>query len=226
MGVLAIFSLWYLCRKMTCRNRYCVLSSKMLWKVPKKKHFVLNNCRSQEIRGGAFSICLKGHEENDVTQLRKVIFLITCTWLLGWVHVEDASQSLRYYSSKYEVKLILVVYIDLFLFLCGELSSFVFKDFQKYFLSHIFFLSVLWYHHYVCTGLNIRTPHPITGEHRDSGVSMHVIKLVTHVRTYAIINNLNPWHNLSLDIEVFISSMVHHYGILQSRLTGVQQRIV
>ena len=55
------------------------------------------------------------------------------------MHVEDASQSLRYYSSKYEVKLILVVYIDLFLFLCGELSSFVFKDFQKYFLSHIFF---------------------------------------------------------------------------------------
>ena len=31
-------------------------------------------------------------------------------------------------------------YIDSFLFLCGEWSSLVLKDFQKYFLSQMFFL--------------------------------------------------------------------------------------
>ena len=33
----------------------------------------------------------------------------------------------------------LIPYIDLFLFLCGEWSSLVFKDFQKYFFAKCFF---------------------------------------------------------------------------------------
>ena len=35
----------------------------------------------------------------------------------------------------YKYATILIPYIDLFLYLCGEWSSFVFKDFQKYFFK-------------------------------------------------------------------------------------------